>query len=163
MGFFLKSSMKIGFILAMSILVSGCAGAMKGKSEPNKPKNREATAVYYDFDDILIPKELKVVDKATVVVSTPGYTSGIITLKGRVEKRSLHNFFTNNMLKDNWSIVSQIKSPVSTIMVFQKSSRWSVITIREQNMYTYVEAGVAPTLETIPSPSSGESEQDLFN
>ena len=104
----------------------------------------------------MLPKELTVVEDATVVVSTPGYTSGIITLKGRVEKASLYNFFSNNMLKDNWNIVSQIKSPGSTILIFQKTSRWAVITIRDKDFYTYVEVGVAPTLG---KPSvSGENE-----
>lgn len=114
--------------------------------ESNKP-----TAVYYDFDDVLCPSELTLVDNSTFIVTSNGYTSGILTLKGRVEKKSLVNFYTVNMLKDNWNTVSQIKSPVSTILVFQKSSRWAVITLREKEFYTYVEVGVAPTLS---SPTS---------
>jgi hypothetical protein len=135
------------------------SGGNNNSTDPAQPQTREATAVYYDFKDILIPKELKVVDGATFVVSTPNYTSGIITLKGRIESRSLFNFFTNNMNKDNWNMISNIKSPASTIMVFQKESRWAVITIREKDFSTYVEVGVAPTLgKADPLPES-----DLFN
>ncbi|MEA1967693.1 MAG: hypothetical protein U9N77_05695 [Thermodesulfobacteriota bacterium] len=165
MGVLFKNFIKMGLIVVLSLAVSGCVSSMSSKkTSSSEVKTRETTAVYYDFDDILIPKDLQVVDDATVVVSTPGYTSGIIALKGRVDKRSLFNFFTNNMLKDNWSIVSQIKSPGSTIMVFQKSARWAVITIRERNLFTYVEVGVAPTINDLsPASGSAESETDLFN
>ncbi len=50
------------------------------------------------------------------------------------------------MQKDNWSVISQIKSPGTTIMVFQKTNRTAVITIRDEQIYTWVEVGVAPTV-----------------
>ncbi|MCP4116036.1 MAG: hypothetical protein GY737_11650 [Desulfobacteraceae bacterium] len=153
------------FTLLISLSISGCAdmnlGQGKKTAESAVTKTRQTTAVYYDFDDVLCPKELQVIDDSTFVVSTPGYTSGIITLKGRVDKRSLVNFFTNNMAKDNWSMLSNIKSPGATIMIFQKASRWAVITIREKDFNTYVEVGVAPTLENDKNMSAQET--DLFN
>ena len=158
-----KSFVPILFALLVFAALTGCSGLNMGGdkkgSNATPAMTRETTAVYYDFKDVLIPKELKVVDDATVVVSTPGYTSGIISLKGRIESRSLFNFFSNNMLKDNWNMISNIKSPGSTIMIFQKASRWAVITIREKDFNTYVEVGVAPTLGKVePVPES-----DLFN
>jgi len=139
-------------VVLLAFFVSGCLGGVfsnKPESEHKsgiQPKSRETTAVYYDFKDILIPKELKIVENRTVVISTPGFTSGIITLKGRVERQSLFNFFHNNMQKDNWNIISQIKSPGIIIMVFQKSSKTSVITIRDEQIYTWVEVSLAPTI-----------------
>ena len=151
------------FALVLAVAVAGCSGmnlgGNKNSTDPAQTQAREATAVYYDFKDILIPKELKVVVGSTVVVSTPNYTSGIITLKGRIESRSLFNFFTNNMSKDNWNMISNIKSPASTIMVFQKESRWAVITLREKDFNTYVEVGVAPTV----GKTGSLPESDLFN
>lgn len=159
---FVKYFNVVFFTLVLSVAVTGCSNFNMGgnkNSTGEQGKTREATAVYYDFKDILIPKELKVMDGSTVVVSTPGYTSGIISLKGMIESRSLFNFFTNNMAKDNWNMISNIKSPASTIMIFQKQSRWAVITIRERDFSTYVEVGVAPTIgkvEAVP-------ESELFN
>ena len=84
----------------------------------------------------------------------------MITLKGRIERRSLFNFFSNNMQKDNWNILSQIKSPGTTIMVFQKAARISVITIRSEQYNTYVEVGVAPSVEESEA-GTGFSESTL--
>jgi hypothetical protein len=160
----LKFTANIAAVILLALLISGCSmfdSSQKPEGEQGssvQAKSRKTTAVYYDFEDVLIPMELSIVNDRTVVVSTPGFTSGIITLKGRIERRSLFNFFSNNMQKDNWSVVSQIKSPGTTIMVFQKTSRTSVITIRDAQLYTYVEIGVAPTVTAEP----GLSESNLL-
>ena len=160
-----KSFINIGIVVLLAFFISGCFGdTSSSKPEDGtsdaQSKSRKTTAVYYDFEDVLIPMELKVVDAKTVVVSTPGFTSGIITLKGRIERRSLFNFFNNNMQKDNWNILSQIKSPGTTIMVFQKAARISVITIRSEQFNTYVEVGVAPSA-TGSESGAGFSESTL--
>ena len=145
-----RSIVNIAVIVFLTVFICGCSNMFskepEGKAPADQPKSRKTTAVYYDFEDVLIPMELSVVKDRTVVILTPGFTSGILTLKGRVERRSLFNFFSNNMQKDNWSVLSQIKSPGTTIMVFQKASRTAVITIRDEQIYTYVEVGVAPTV-----------------
>lgn len=104
---------------------------------------KKSTAVYYDFEDVLIPVEMTVVQDKSMIVSTPGFTSGILMLKGRVERRSLVNFFNNNMLKDNWTMVSQIASPNMAILVFEKPMKSAVISIKSEHIFTYVEIGVA--------------------
>lgn len=138
----------LGFFMATGIY--GCFGNTDSATPETTPspgeKSKKTTAVYHDFEDILVPMELKVNKDRTVVVSTPGYRSGILALKGRVDSTSLFNFFSNNMIKDNWDVVSKIKSPGTTIMVFAKTTRCAVITIRDSQVYTYVEIGVAPTM-----------------
>lgn len=139
--------------LAALVFVSGCSfSEFTTRSQPAPvekqapEKTKKATAMYLDFEDVIVPMELDVVKDRTVIVSTPGFKSGILTLKGRVDSNSLFNFFSNNMEKDNWEVLSKIKSPGTTIMVFKKTSRCAVITIRDESLYTYVEIGVAPTL-----------------
>ncbi|MBF0202994.1 MAG: hypothetical protein HQK67_01480 [Desulfamplus sp.] len=142
--------LKIIFItISMLFLISGCSNSMlsgTGKKTSIPKGSSQANAVYYDFEDVLVPKDLKIDNSSTVVVSTPGQTSGILTLKGRIDKTSLLKFFNSNMQKDNWNIVSQIRSPSATILVFQKISRCAVITLRDKGYYTYAEIGVAPSV-----------------
>ena len=163
----------IGFCV---LWMTGCTQIFTGKKaskpqtttassdiQPSSPVSQKTTAVYYDFEDVLIPLELKVVQDKSVIVSTPGFTSGILVLKGRVERRSLINFFNNNMQKDNWSIVSQIKSPGNSIMVYEKTSRCAVITIKSEHINTWVEVGVAARVNqnSLSDGMGGMSESDL--
>lgn len=157
----ISDTLKPVYLLVTAIMalvfVSGCA--FEGFNTQAKPqtapaetpapeKVKKPTAVYYDFEDVIVPMELSIVKDRTVIVATPGFKSGILTLKGRVDSTALFNFFSNNMEKDNWEVVSKIKSPGTTIMVFQKTARCAVITIRDESLYTYVEIGVAPTLSS---------------
>jgi len=144
---------KLGTIFLLAMSITGCwANLGSAPAETGAPpakaseKSKKTTAIYHDFEDVLVPMELTVMKDKTVVVSTPGFRSGILALKGRVDSTSLFNFFSNNMLKDNWNVVSKIKSQGNTIMVFAKTSRCAVITIRESQVYTFVEIGVAPTM-----------------
>lgn len=169
---FTKIIRSMGLAFLLTFFISGCLGFGDSKA-PESPsyssppetsgsgeKPKKTTAVYYDFEDILIPLELKVNKDRTVVVSTPGFRSGILALKGMVDSNSLFNFFSSNMLKDNWSVVSKIKSPGTMIMVYQKTSRCAVITIRETRLNTYVEIGVAPTIN---DAAGGFEQMDLTN
>ena len=146
----------IGMMTVLLFIVSGCS-ALKNKrssstSEVVVKKDKENAPLYYDFGDILIPSELKVDKKSSYIVQSPGFLTGILALKGNVERNSLIAFFENNMAKDNWREITLFKSPrTSTIMLFQKENRWCVININENSYSTYVEIGVAPAINE-PEP-----------
>jgi hypothetical protein len=154
----------MALLLVCILWLTGCTQIFSGKKTPETRTgtvvktpvsatasgSRKTNAVYYDFEDVLIPVELTVVQDKSMIVSTPGFTSGILMLRGRVERRSLINFFNNNMRKDNWSMVSQISSPNMAILVFEKPMKSGVISIKSEHIYTYVEIGVAPRINQGP-------------
>lgn len=138
-----------GLSLAL-ILFSGCAGFRSGSQQASGEKGVQQPEsknepIYYDFGDVLVPRQLTVDRKLSFVYRTPGFSAGVLSLKGRVEINSLLTFFHNNMAKDNWRLVSSFKS-MRTIMLFQKENRWCVINITEKDFYTYVEIWVSPTM-----------------
>lgn len=144
----------IGIVIYLTSLITGCTTL---PSERSKARSHEASRqkdktgpLYYDFEDVLIPRELKVDQKSSFIYNTAGFSAGVLVLKGRVELGSLVTFFEKNMAKDNWRLVSSFKSS-RTIMLFQKQSRWCVINITE-GISTRTEIWVAPTLN---EPVSG--------
>ncbi len=146
---------KFLIIVFFVFFLTGCVGINESRNAEPKPSTAETPtaeepiAIYYDFEDVLIPKELSIVNNKTMVISTPEFASGVLTLQGRVEKNSLFNFFMNNMMKDNWVIESSIKSPGVTILVFKKATRCAVITIQESQFNnTAVQIGVAPIISS---------------
>lgn len=156
--------------LSCFVWLAGCADMFSGTktaetqtsgATPTSMSTQAATgktqAVYYDFEDVLVPVELSVVQDKTMIVSTPGFTSGILMLKGRVERRSLINFFNSNMLKDNWTMVSRIDSPNMAILVFEKPMKSAVISIKSEHIFTYVEVGVAARMNQGRLPDNRES------
>ena len=145
-------SFSIGVILLLT--VGGCSSLsqnQKSTGDPSNAADQKTATVYYDFDDVIVPSEMKVINKDTFVYGTIGLKAGVLALKGRVDLTSLVEFFEINMKKDNWQMVSQIKTPY-ILMLFHKENRWCVIALHEETYYTYTRIWLAPTLT---EPGSG--------
>jgi hypothetical protein len=130
--------------------MTGCNGTQyqtKSTAKPESDVEKEGegeTPIYYDFNDVLIPGELKLEREASFIYQTSGLTAGVLVFSGRVELSSLIDFFKNNMTKDNWQIVSTIKSE-RNMMLFKKEKRWCVVSIKEKELFdTETEIWVAP-------------------
>ena len=142
-------------IVAFS-LVSGCS-TLTGKqqsSSQNKQQSADGdddpTTIYYDFDDVVVPRELKVRRDKTFIYESAGLKAGLLSLKGRVDTTSLIDFFEINMKKDNWRLISLIKTP-ETLMLYHKNNRLCVIGVDEDNYNTYTRIWLAPVSSSISS------------
>ena len=146
-------TIRVGFIAILAVSLAamvGCSALNKDKeAEAGSPqpsgKSDKIPPVYLDFDDVLIPGEMKIDRDKTFLYQTSGFTVGILALKGRVEIGSLIAFFEKNMPRDNWQLVSEFKSPARTMMLFQKTNRWCVVEISEGTYNAYAKVWVAPT------------------
>ena len=128
------------------LMIVGCA-SMKGEGGSDvSADSGNNDPLYYDFGDVLVPREMKVEKNASFVFRTPGLSAGVLSMKGRVDAHSLITFFESNMAKDNWGLVSAFKS-FRNIMMFKKENRWCVINITEKRFNTYLEIWVSPTVE----------------
>ena len=141
----------LGLAIAMIFSGGGCSSLTKKNNQATAPSAKSDSGVparYYDFGDVLVPKELKVEKKSSFIYQTEGFSAGVLVLKGRIETSSLISFFENNMTKDNWHMISSFKSE-RTMLLFQKDHRWCVMAITDESFYTYVEIWVAPTAKDI--------------
>ena len=143
----------ISALLLVSMIFFGCVGS---KTKTKRSQGLEAVAskqdktrapLYYDFEDVLVPSELKLNKKRSLIHISPDFTAGGLVLAGRVEINSLIRFFQNNMAKDNWHLWTSVKSP-HTMMFFNKPNRTCIINITEKQFKTEVEIWIAPTMGT---------------
>jgi len=133
-----------GIMALLMLLVAACSSTPKSTDGSEaKPKDDKNVPLYYDFGDVLIPRELELDDKSSFVYHSSGFTAGILTFKSKVELGSMVTFFENNMAKDNWQAVGTFKSP-RTLLLFQKENRWCVINITDNKWDTLVEIWAAP-------------------
>ncbi len=139
------------YVLFLMVLFSGCTTLNTGgdtSSENNgyydKTPAKNAAPLYYDFKDILVPAELKIDKKESMVYSTPTFAVGVLCLKGRVELNSLIDFFKTNMAKDNWEVYG-ITRYKKTVMTFGKPHKKCWIHIKDGSFTTEVEIWVSPS------------------
>lgn len=140
-----RVAMKIfGIMVALMLLSVACSSTPKTTDGSEaREKDEKNAPLYYDFDDVLVPRDLKLNTKSSFVYHTSGLTAGVLIFTSKVERNSLIQFFENNMAKDNWQVVSSFKSP-RTLLLFQKENRWCVINITDNNWDTLVEIWAAP-------------------
>ena len=141
---FRRGVVNISLIVGLILLLATCASTQK-TNEGAKAQNKEQKQVplYYDFEDVLVPRDLKLNTKNSFVYQASGLAAGVLVFAGKVERNSLIRFFENNMAKDNWQTVSSFKSP-RTLLLYQKDNRWCVINITDAQWDTLVEIWVAP-------------------
>ncbi|NJB67976.1 hypothetical protein GGQ74_001649 [Desulfobaculum xiamenense] len=156
-------------ILAMVSLLTLCscesALQQRGSTSPEQTRTSAAKAMssYQEFDDVLIPNDLKLDQKNSFVFETPNFKTGIVTYKGSVDAVDLANFFERNLTKDNWRLRSKMKYS-RTIMVFEKPDRDCIINILDGTFDTVVEVMVAPRQDggDVPGrPISSPLEENL--
>ncbi|MBA4394208.1 MAG: hypothetical protein C0407_11710 [Desulfobacca sp.] len=101
--------------------------------------------IYYDFEDIQIPNELKVDIKNTKIFQTTNLVAGVLVLDGYVEVKSLITFFKDSMGRDNWQIKGNFRLPPKTVLLFEKKNKRSVFFIEESMFNTHAEVWLIPT------------------
>jgi len=128
-------------LLFLFSIFSACATTKKeGTPSPPEEKPRASS---YDFNDILIPSEMKLDQKDSFVYAAGNFKAGILSFSGNVEPASLASFFQNNMPKDGWRQISIVKYR-DTMLVFLKEERACVITIKEKTFSTTLKVRVGP-------------------
>ena len=150
-----RAALKMFCLMAAILLITTACSSTPKTTDGLKAKGKEEkkAPLYYDFEDVLVPRDLKLNTKSSFVYHTSGITAGVLIFTSKVERNSLIQFFENNMAKDNWQLVSSFKSP-RTLLLFQKENRWCVINITDNNWDTLVEIWVAPF--------SGQSDSGLL-
>ena len=128
-------------LLFLFSIFSACATTKKEGAPP--PLEEKPRASSYDFNDVLIPSEMKLNQKDSFVYTSAQFKVGILSFKGNVEPESLASFFQNNMPKDGWRLISTVKYK-ETMLVFLKDERACVITIEEHTFSTSLKVRVGP-------------------
>jgi hypothetical protein len=120
---------------------SGSQGNVANSAEPAKA----SLGRYYDFDDIQVPNQLKLIKEKSILFKVGSFKAGLLTFSDNLEVESLINFFVNTMGKDNWTLKSSFKYP-KVALFFAKQGKTCVIHITEHTFSTEVEIWVAPTI-----------------
>jgi hypothetical protein len=152
---FFRAFMAPFLVILFSIAIIGCATSSLSEqttapeqSQSVRQTAEPATALYYDFKDVPVPKEMEIERDKSFVFQTTEFASGFLTFSGRVESDSLISFFRIKLPEDGWRFLSSITSP-KTIMFFQKENRFCVITIISKTFTTEAEILVTQGFQSI--------------
>ncbi|MFQ5898054.1 MAG: hypothetical protein ACE5JN_07390 [Candidatus Methylomirabilia bacterium] len=128
-------------VLGLSLLlVAGCATA--------SPR-----AVRSEFDDVLVPKGLKLDLSKSTIIESPTVKSARLFYKGRLESQSLAAAFRATLEANGWRHISSTTlAKQGTTQVYEKNGDSLQVRIWEGWYYTWAEV-TATRVVTVPSPA----------
>jgi hypothetical protein len=136
-----------GMLVLVLLLITGCSVLKPIESASSGREGallqRRTSPVYHDFEDILVPGELRVDRRMSSVFQTETVSAGVLVFSGKMSMEALTQFFKKNMDKDNWRWVSGFKG-TSSLLIFEKGNRWCVITMTGAGYGTQTRIWVAP-------------------
>ena len=129
----------IGVMIALMLLIAACSSTPKttGGAEARE-KDAKNAPLYYDFEDVLIPRDLKLNTKSSFVYRSTGWTAGVLVFTSKVERNSLIQFFDNNG-NDLGQLIAK-KTDSSDLILFNENRNCQLIH--------------QPTTKAIPSNTS---------
>ncbi|MFO7878376.1 MAG: hypothetical protein R6U55_17545 [Desulfovermiculus sp.] len=147
-------------LLSMAL---GCTALTRSNSDQNAEAGASANASLdsaasdYDFDDVVIPAEMKLQKDESFIMQTPQVKAGILVYTGWVDPVSLFSFYLSAMPNEGWNPLSYFKYG-HYLLVFEKTDKVSVIRIRKGSFSTRLEIWVSPAMSV---NESGISERVL--
>jgi hypothetical protein len=122
-------SLFLGLVLLLALGACTTTGSSTSDSSSATAVEYQEPDYYYDFDDILIPKEIKYVEGESYKLDNAKFRAAIMKFKGRVEVLELVQYFINNMAKDNWTLISNNKAGKLSVLNFEKFNKSCVIQV----------------------------------
>lgn len=129
---FIKLLIALTFLMMFAACTTTSTSSNTSSTDPGATEaNYEEPDYYYDFDDILIPKEIEYNEDNSYKLDNAKFRAAIMQFKGRVEILELVQYFINNMAKDNWTLVSNNKAAKIHVLNFEKYNKSCVIHIED--------------------------------
>ncbi len=130
MRFLFQTAAVICLCFVLGACTASTASTHTEQPVSGSSQNYDNLNYYYEFDDILIPKELDFQAGDSYTLDNRKFRVGIMKFTGRVEIPDLLQFFINNMTKDNWEKTSAVKGKTS-ILSFEKFNKSCVIQVED--------------------------------
>jgi hypothetical protein len=126
---------KLLIVVAILFTISGCLPAQGGLvNQPAVSRSMQKVVkdpVYHDFNDILVPGDMKRLEDQSYVYPVESTKAGVIIIEGWLDRDFLIRFFHRNMAADKWTFMSPFENP-RALMIFRKGERLCVVNIVEK-------------------------------
>lgn len=127
-------------LAGIALLVAACAVFNPKATTVSQDGDRKPIAVA-TFEDITVPPELTPDYKSSVLIQTARQRSGVLVYTGRISEEALVGYFRETMPAQGWNLLGSFQGNGSTL-VFTKSEKLALVTVRENEFITRVEIKV---------------------
>lgn len=127
--------------LMLCLSLNACAQLGGGTREggqanvtPGVTAKPAPSPITYEFPDIPLPVELQRVNDKTMIVRTPTFQGGVVTLRGRLTVDSLVDFFTKTLPKHGWELTGTLRAGRELLAFTKPAGSTCLIQVFESRM-----------------------------
>ncbi len=122
----------------VALIGVGCSTLKGGRTSKAK-----GTAIYTDFEDVQIPKGLKLKKGKSLFYESGHYRVGYFYYTGRVDPASLNEYFKNSLTASGWVLLNNFKYR-NYLLNFVKGDRSCTVLIEDGTFSTKVHLWIGP-------------------
>ncbi len=119
----LMSALSVGIF----VILNGCTSKL---APPPSAELAPLSNSVGNFEDIVLPAEMKWNSKDSIAIKTESFRGGILEYKGKLEVNSLKDFLVSSMANNNWKLVGEASSNV-VMIAFIKPNKTCMVTLEE--------------------------------
>lgn len=138
---------KISLILALTLVIAGCATSGRSSSEFEEEEAYSPTTLALNaklrFADLPVPKGFKLLQDKSFVFQTEGTRVALLKYAGRAKLVDLVEFYKEQMLLYNWELLNVVEYGKS-VLNFARTNQTCIVTIEPKGMKKVVTISVAP-------------------
>ncbi len=144
---------KVFLISGFLLLLSGCQSFYQNAEEQDFVAGTPVLGSYLDFEDVQVPRGLKLDPKRSYVYQTESIKTGVLSFNTTRTVVEVLADFEDNMPRDNWVLVSNFKFH-KNILLYHKTTKNCLIIVESRSNRARVK------VEIWLSPVRTEQEQD---
>jgi hypothetical protein len=127
----MKKIIVLAMLCAFVFLLPSCTLMQENvKKEP--PIEKKINLAKFQFEDLPIPNNFKIINEDSFVYETDDYRTGIIKYRGHDNFKNVSNFFKGELPKYSWELKNSIEYQNVAQLIFEKPN-WIAVTYIEQD------------------------------
>ena len=134
-------------VLSFAFVLPSCTLMQENvKKEP--PIEKKVNLAKFQFEDLPIPSDFKILNDDSFVYETDNYRTGIIKYRGKDSYKNVANFFKGELPKYNWNLINSIEYKNVAQLIFEKPNWITVIYIEQDGSESVITLTVGPASKT---------------
>ncbi|MBW2623312.1 MAG: hypothetical protein JRD68_10435 [Deltaproteobacteria bacterium] len=119
---------RVFLIIGLVLLFVGCQYFPRITEEPEPVLETPVLGSYLDFEDVQVPRGLKLDRKRSYVYQTESLKTGVLSFDSTRSAVEIVEEFEENMPRDNWILVSNFKFH-KNILLYNKAAKNCLIIV----------------------------------
>ncbi len=143
----MKRVIILALVTAFAFMLPGCT-LMQENVKKDRAIEKKINLAKFQFEDLPIPNNFKIINDDSFVYETDNYRTGIIKYRGKDSYKNVANFFKGELPKYSWDLRNSIEYKNIAQLIFEKPNWITVAYIEQDGSDVVITLTIGPVSKT---------------